>query len=171
VIHMAITIKKETPEEKKQHQQLIAITLKYGIGEPDIRLRRDRMERNTRKPVTETEAAFSLLTELVSVVDTVQEKVSLYFGMAEVVHLRGEDPSPPLKAMHHTELKTFKDIGFRLVRVEVSKDACASCKKLAGKVIPIDEAMKGELLPHRGCKHDPRAGGGLCRCRFLAEFG
>ena len=168
---MAITIKKETPEEKKIHQQLIAITQKYGFGEPDIRVRRDRLERSSKKPVSEFEAAFTLLMELVSAVDTVHEKVALYYGMAEVVHLRGEDPSQPLKAMHQTELKTFKDIGFRLARVEVSKDACASCKKLAGKVIPIEEAMKGELLPHRACKHDVKAGGGLCRCRFLAEFG
>ena len=51
--NMAITIKKESPEEKKIHQQLIAITLKYGFGEPDIRLRRDRLERSTRKPVSE----------------------------------------------------------------------------------------------------------------------
>ena len=169
--NMAITIKKESPEEKKIHQQLIAITLKYGFGEPDIRLRRDRLERSTRKPVSEFEAAFTLLQELVSAVDTVHEKVALYFGMAEVVHLRGEDPAQPLKAMHQTELKTFKDMGFRLVRVEVSKDACPACKKIAGTVIAIDEAVKGELLPHRACKHDARTGGGLCRCRFLAEFG
>ena len=33
---MAITIKTETPEEKKRHKELIAITLKFGSGEPDV---------------------------------------------------------------------------------------------------------------------------------------
>jgi hypothetical protein len=168
---MAITIKKESPAEKKKHQDLIAITLKYGFGEPDIRLRRDRLERSGKRPVTEIEAAFSLLTELVSAMDTVHEKVTLYFGMAEVVHLHGEDPSQPLLAMHQTELTTYRDLGFTLARVEVSKDACPACRKNAGKVVPIEDALKGNVLPHQACKHDVKGRSGLCRCRFLAEFG
>jgi hypothetical protein len=168
---MAITIKTETPAEKKAHKELVGIMMKYGFGEPDLRIRRERMERSTKRPVNEVEAAFTLLNELVSSADSVQEKVSLYFGMAEILHLRGEDPSPALTALHQTELTTFKEIGFRLVRVEPSKDACPECKKLSGKVVPIEEALKGTVLPHRACKHDVRMKVGLCRCRFLAEFG
>jgi len=171
VIDMAITIKSETPAEKKAHKELVAITLKFGFGEPDLRLRRDRLERSLKRPVEEIEGAFTLLSELLTTADTVHEKVALFFGMAEIIHLRGEDPSQPLLAMHQTELATFKEIGFRLVRVEVSKDACPECKKISGKIVPIEEAMKGGVLPHRACKHDVRRGGGLCRCRFLAEFG
>jgi hypothetical protein len=168
---MAITIKTETPEEKKAHKDLIAIMMKYGFGEPDLRLRRDRMERSMKRPVNEFEAAFGLLSEIASSADAVQDKVSLFFGMAEILHLHGEDPSPPLMAMHNTEISTFKEIGFRLVRVETSKDACPECRKISGKVVTIDEAMKGGVLPHRPCKHDVKKGGGLCRCRFFAEFG
>ena len=168
---MAITIKTETPEEKKIHKELIAITLRFGFGEPDVRLRKDRLERSTKHPVEEMEAAFSLLAELLNNADTVHEKIPLFFGMAEIVHLRGEDPSQPLKAMHQAELTTFKDIGFRLVRVDASKDACTECKKMAEKVFTIEEAMKGNVLPHRTCKHDVRGAFSLCRCRFLAEFG
>ena len=91
--------------------------------------------------------------------------------MAEIVHLRGEDPLQPLMAMHQAELTTFKDIGFRLVRVDTTKDACTECKKIAEKVFTIEEAMKGNVLPHRTCKHDVKGVSGLCRCRFLAEFG
>ena len=168
---MAITIKTETPAEKKAHKELVAITLKFGFGEPDLRLRRDRLERGMKRPVEEIEAAFTLLSELLSTADSVHEKVALYFGMAEIIHLRGDDPSQPLVAMHQTEVTTFKEIGFRLVRVEASKDACPECKKLSGKVVSVEDAMKGGILPHRACKHDVRRGGGLCRCRFLAEFG
>jgi hypothetical protein len=167
---MAITIKTQTPAEKKTHKELVAIMMKYGFGEPDLRLRRDRMERSMKRQVNEFEAAFGLLGEIVSSSDSVQDKVSLFFGMAEVLHIQGLDPSQPLMAMHNTELATFKEIGFRLVRVESSKDACGECKKISGKVVPLEEAMKGGVLPHRSCKHDVRKGG-LCRCRFLAEFG
>lgn len=167
---MAITIKTQTPAEKKAHKELVAIMMKYGFGEPDLRLRRDRMERSMKRQVNEFEAAFGLLGEIVSSSDSVQDKVSLFFGMAEVLHIQGLDPSQPLMAMHNTELATFKEIGFRLVRVESSKDACVECKKISGKVVPLEEAMKGGVLPHRSCKHDVRKGG-LCRCRFLAEFG
>jgi hypothetical protein len=59
-----------------------------------------------------------------------------------------------LMAMHQAELTTFKDIGFRLVRVDTTKDACTECKKIAEKVFTIEEAMKGNVLPHRACKHD-----------------
>jgi hypothetical protein len=45
---MAITIRTETPEEKKMHKELIAITLRFGFGEPDVRLRKDRLERSTK---------------------------------------------------------------------------------------------------------------------------
>jgi hypothetical protein len=168
---MAITIKKTTPEEKKTHQELLSITLRFGFAEPDLRLRKDRMERSMRRPVDEIEAALSLLNEIASSADAVQDKVSLYLGMAEILHIRGEDPSQPLMVMHKTELATFKEIGFRLVRVEASKDACAQCRKISGLVVPIEEAMRGGVLPHRSCKHDVRKGSGLCRCRFLAEFG
>ena len=168
---MAITIRTETPEEKKRHKELIAITLKFGFGEPDVRLRKERLERSTKHPVEEMEAAFSLLAELLTNANTEQEKIPLFFGMAEIIHLRGEDPTQPLRAMHQAEMTTFKDIGFRLVRVDVSKDACAECKKMAEKVFTIEEAMKGNVLPHKTCKHDVRGAFGLCRCRFLAEFG
>ncbi|HEY3420225.1 MAG TPA: hypothetical protein VGK23_06695 [Methanomassiliicoccales archaeon] len=168
---MAITIKTQTPAEKKEHKELVAVMMKFGFGEPDLRLRRDRMERSMKRPVNEVEASLSLLEEILSSADSVQEKVSLFFGMAEIFHLTGKDPSPPLSAMHKTELSTFKEIGFRMVRVEASKDACPECKKLSGKVVAIEDALKGGVLPHRACKHDVRKGTGLCRCRFLAEFG
>jgi hypothetical protein len=171
VSSMAITIKTETPEEKKMHKELIAITQRFGFGEPDVRLRKDRLERSTKHPVEEMEAAFSLVAELLNNAETAPEKIPLFFGMAEIIHLRGEEPSQPLKALHHTELTTFKDIGFRLVRVDTAKDACIECKKMAEKVFTIEEAMKGNVLPHQACKHDVKGVSGLCRCRFLAEFG
>jgi hypothetical protein len=168
---MAITIKTETAAEKKAHKELVGVTMRFGFGEPDLRLRKERLERSSKRPVDEMEAAFTLLSELLTNADNVQEKVDLYFGMAEILHIRGEDPMQPLWAIHQTELTTFKDIGFLRVRVETSKDACPECKKLAGKVFTIEEALSGQPLPHRGCKHDIKGKGGLCRCRFLAEFG
>jgi hypothetical protein len=163
--------KKTVPPATNDHKELIAITLKYGFGEPDVRLRKDRLERSTNHPVEEIEAAFSLLSELLTTAENVHERVALYFGLAEIVHLRGEDPVQPLRALHQTELETYKELGFRLVRVEASKDACAECQKLSGMVVPIEEALSQSPLPHRNCKHDLRKGRGLCRCRFLAEFG
>jgi len=167
---MTVT-KKTVPPATNDHKELIAITLRFGFGEPDVRLRKDRLERSTQHPVEEIEAAFSLLSELLTTAENVHERVALYFGLAEIVHLRGEDPLQPLRALHQTELETFKDLGFRLVRVETAKDACAECKKLSGMVVPIEEALSQSPLPHRACKHDLRKGRGLCRCRFLAEFG
>ena len=166
-----MTLTKKTVPVTDEHRELIAITQKFGFGEPDVSLRKDRLERSMKRPVEEVQAAFSLLSELLTTADTVYEKVALYFGMAEIVHLRGEDPAQPLLAMHQTELNTFKDLGFRLVRVETAKDACAECKKLSGTVISIEEALSRNLLPHRTCRHELRKGRGLCRCRFLAEFG
>jgi len=168
---MAITIKTQTPEEKKLHKELVAVMMKFGFGEPDLRLRRDRMERSSKRPVSEVEASFDLLNEIQASADAIQDKVALLFGMGEILHLSGKDPSPPLIGMHKIEISTYKEIGFRLVRVEAAKDACAECKKLSGKVVTIEEAMKGGVLPHRACKHDVKKGGGLCRCRFFAEFG
>jgi hypothetical protein len=168
---MATTKRTVPAPANDEHRALIDISLRYGFGEPDVRLRKDRMERSMKRPVDEIEAVFSLLSELLTTAETVQEKVSLYFGMAEIIHLRGEDPTQPLMALHQTELTTFKDLGFRLVRVETSKDACPECKKLSGMVVSIEEALSSNVLPHRACRHDARKGRGLCRCRFLAEFG
>ena len=134
---MAIAKKTTQAETSDEHGQLLAITLKYGFGEPDLRLRRDRLERSTKHPVDEIEAAFSLLSELLNTAETVQEKVALYFGMAEIIHLKGDDPKQPLLAIHQTEVGTFKELGFRLVRVETLKDACPECQKLSGKVFSI----------------------------------
>jgi hypothetical protein len=170
-VNMMATKKTAAAPASDEHSALIKISLKYGFGEPDVRLRKDRMERSMKRPVGEIEAAFSLLSELLTTVETVQDKVSLYFGMAEIIHLQGEDTTQPLLAMHQTELVTFKDLGFRLVRVDTVKDACPECKKISGKVVTIDEAFSGNILPHRACKHDAKKGRGLCRCRFLAEFG
>ncbi|MGD0817804.1 MAG: hypothetical protein ABR986_05320 [Methanomassiliicoccales archaeon] len=168
---MASTKRTAPVAANDEHKELVGITLRYGFGEPDLRLRKDRLERSMKHPVEEIEAAFSLLSELLTTAETVHEKVALYFGMAEIVHLRGDDPTQPLLAIHQTDLETFKELGFRLVRLETSKDACPECKKLSGKVISIEEALSSNPLPHRACKHDIRRGRGLCRCRFLAEFG
>jgi hypothetical protein len=168
---MAIPKKTAPPAMNDQHRELLAITLKYGFGEPDLRIRKDRLERSTKHPVEEMEAAFSLLSELLNTAENVQEKVALYFGMAEIIHLKGDDPKQPLLALHQTEVGTFKELGFRLVRVEALKDACPECQKLSGKVYSIEEVMNRNPLPHRACAHDLKRGVGLCRCRFLAEFG
>jgi hypothetical protein len=171
-VNQMTTTKKAVPPSKTyDHNELITIALKYGFGEPDVRLRKERLERSTKHPVEEAEAAFSLLIELLNTAETVQEKVALLFGLAEIVHLRGEDPTQPLTAIHQTELGTYKELGFRLVRVETSKDACSECKKSSGMVMSIEEALSSNPLPHQNCKHDVRNGKALCRCRFYAEFG
>lgn len=164
--------KKTAPSTKiDEHQVLLGITLRFGFGEPDLRLRKDRLERSTKRPVEEIEAAFSLLSELLNTAETVQEKVAFYYGMAEIIHLKGADPRQPLLAIHQTEVGTFKELGFRLVRVETQKDACPECQKLSGKIFSIEEAMNRNPLPHSACTHDLKRGVGLCRCHFLAEFG
>jgi hypothetical protein len=148
---MATKKKTTVAPSNDDHHKLIKITLRYGFGEPDLRLRKDRLERGMKRPVDEFEAAFSLFSELLNQTETVHEKVALYFGMAEIVHLHGEDPSRPLIAMHQIDLSTFKDLGFRLVRVESAKDACPECKKISGRIITIEEALASNQLPHRAC--------------------
>ncbi len=57
-------------------------------------------------------------------------------------------------------LKSFKDIGFEKVEVEVAKDACPVCRRMAGKRFRIEEAAEEQATPNpcHDCSTEGRRG-------------
>jgi hypothetical protein len=92
--------------------------------------------------------------------------------MAELVREEGKDQEPYLEeyrkyivGWRRTEAMGYKDAGYTHVLVETRNDdlMCEGCKELTKSPIPVDEAIRDELLP-RKCTNE------VCRCWYRSDL-
>ena len=63
-----------------------------------------------------------------------------------------------------------KPFGERKVKIITALDkSCSNCRKLHGKILTVDKALKLNLLPCKKCKHEinPKTKIGWCRCVYV----
>lgn len=86
----------------------------------------------------------------------------------------GQDSLPAKREALRLELEGLRAAG--ISTVEITTDdfppfsrprACRECKKLAGKKMPIAQALALMPLPHATCTRGMGKGAGWCRCGFL----
>lgn len=76
---------------------------------------------------------------------------SLYFYMEHVRFSQGKTTNQFTKRKLYFDLLQKKEDGNSLVIIMSSYDSCEACKKLDGKEFDIDEAIKNQPFPPKGC--------------------
>ncbi|MGI9534742.1 MAG: hypothetical protein ACR2NW_07310 [Thermodesulfobacteriota bacterium] len=96
---------------------------------------------------------------------TVYEKLSAFIAVED-----RDNPLETLRSIHRLNLRQLSRIGTSKVRIKnCGEGGCKECKKLNGKIIDINEALKNMPLPHASCSFDLyRNGHSFCRCSYVA---
>ena len=87
--------------------------------------------------------------------------------MAHIVGLEGRNPKQILAKAHEQNLLEYKSQGIKKIQIDNVNDdeICEACRKLAGKVYSIDQALK-ELPVPNNCECETG-----CRCWYSWEIG
>jgi len=99
---------------------------------------------------------------------------AIHFQQAMYLHNTGRDCKKIQQLIFDDDLREIKKSEFiKKVSISTAKEsACEHCKKLEGKIMTIDEALKTKPLPCGECsyKMSKRAKTGWCRCMYLSEI-
>lgn len=74
-----------------------------------------------------------------------------------------------LRRSKEWELKYLRQNGVERVCI-LSSTGCTECRKLDGKTMSVEEALKSMPLPHERCSYvmNPDVGKPFCRCNYTA---
>lgn len=168
--------KAKPPARKKAQFDLREESLRtlaqFYLGEMDLKMRMRQMTVATGKEPQEWVAVLEILKDNIIKTEHPDLKLKMYQGMVDLLAKVGqkEDLFTIQQIIARYNLKSFKDIGFEKVEVEVAKDACPVCRKMAGKRFRIEEAMETMPIPCHDCSTEVDAVKGYCRCRYFAVF-
>jgi hypothetical protein len=149
-------------------------TLKtYGITEEIFESHKKSLSDQWKRVVADSDIIWSLFNELL------QENMKLgdfhtlkmlYHNMAFFLDEEGQEFFGVLVERQRMELMEYKtQCGVAKVRITTSADSCPACKKLDGKVLTIQKALKTMPIPCKECTttmYSKREG--FCRCMYGA---
>ena len=164
--------KAKVPVRFDLREESLRTLSQFYLGEMDLKMRVRQMTVASGKEPEEWVATLEILKDNIIKTEHPDLKLKMYQGMADLLAKVGqkEDLFIIQQIIARYNLKSFKDIGFERVEIEVSKDACPVCRKNAGKKFRIDEAMETMPIPCHDCTTDRDAVTGYCRCRYFAIF-
>ena len=94
----------------------------------------------------------------------------IYYSQANFLVKEGKNPYEMLHESKKMELLDYKKQGLKKVEISWSGNACDSCKKLDGKTMTINKAIKSMPLPNKNCSMDVFGKGvSWCRCIYLPQ--
>ncbi len=155
-----------------QREESLRTLSQFFLGEMDLKMRMRQMSGSSGKEPQEWVAALEILKDNIIKAEHPDLKLKMYQGMVDLLAKVGQKEAlfTIQQLIARYNLKSFKDIGFEKVEVEVSKDACPACRKMAGKKFSIAEAMETMPIPCHDCGTEVDAVKGYCRCRYYAVF-
>jgi hypothetical protein len=158
--------------EFDQREESLRTLSQFFLGEMDLKMRMRQMSLATGKQPQEWMATLEILKDNIMKTEHPDLKLKMYQGMVDLLAKVGqkEDLFVIQQIIARYNLKSFKDIGFEKVEVEVAKDACPVCRKMAGKKFSIAEAMETMPIPCHECGTEVDTVKGYCRCRYYAVF-
>jgi len=160
---------KDVPDLRTESLRILS---QFYIGETDLGMKSRRISIAKGKEVSDPLAALELLKDRVIITEDIDLKLKMYHAIADLLSILGmkDDLQIIQEIVARVNLKSFKEMGFERVEVECAEDACPACKKMAGKRMNIDEAMKSMPIPCYECTTEKGAVQGYCRCHYFAVF-
>jgi len=165
-------VKEAKKEELDPRTESLRMLGKFYMGDMDLRMKEKQMAVTQGREVPVWMAALELLKDRVIKTEDPDLKLKMYEAMVDMLALLGqkEDLQTILEIIARYNLKGFKEMGFEKVEIECAKDACPTCRKMAGKRFKIDEAASTMPLPCKECTTRKDEVQGHCRCRYFAVF-
>jgi len=160
------------PAQFDLREESLRTLSQFYLGEMDLKMRMRQMSIASGQEPPEWMAALEILKDNIIKTEHPDLKLKMYQGMVDLLAKVGqkEDLFVIQQIIARYNLKSFKDIGFAKVEIEVAKDACPVCRKMAGKRFGIEEAMETMPIPCHDCGTEVDAVEGYCRCRYFAVF-
>jgi hypothetical protein len=155
-----------------QREESLRTLAQFYLGEMDLKMRMRQMTIASGKEPPEWMATLEILKDSIIKTEHPDLKLKMYQGMVDLLAKVGqkEDLFIIQQVIARYNLKSFKDMGFERVEVEVAKDACPVCRKMAGKRFRIEEAKESMPIPCHDCSTEVDEVKGYCRCRYFAVF-
>ena len=136
----------------------------WGVTLREFDKHRAKLTEELGRQATVNEAAWGLLHQLAKDLRHHCGQRVVFAEMAHLARVEGQDPNPHVAEALRAELRALKKDGFyRTVQVLVHDDdaTCATCRELADKIFPLDEALAQMPIPAIcQSKHG-------CRCTYL----
>lgn len=163
-------LKKKTQFD--QREESLRTLAQFYLGEMDLKMRMRQMTIASGTEPPEWMATLEILKDSIIKTEHPDLKLKMYQGIVDLLAKVGqqEDLFIIQQVIARYNLKSFKDMGFEKVEVEVAKDACPVCRKMAGKRFRIEEAMESMPIPCHDCTTEVDEVKGYCRCRYFAVF-
>ncbi|MBU1197029.1 hypothetical protein KJ765_00800 [Candidatus Micrarchaeota archaeon] len=99
-----------------------------------------------------------------------QKLSSVYYSMALLLDKEGKDAFTIRQQSAKWGLHRYLAAGLvQDVQILSARDSCPQCKKLEGKVFPLEEALQKLPVPSRACSRPlHQKTRGFCRCTYVA---
>jgi len=140
--------------------------VKFGITREDFFKRKEELYNKSKIKDNDNDVFWSLCNELLIKNASDYNKLrTIYYSMAIFLHQEGKDNFILLQESARATLNQF-NLSDLEVNVEINgcSDSCENCKKMNGKIIPMDEAYSALPIPCKACTHSI----GFCRCFYSA---
>jgi hypothetical protein len=141
-----------------------------GLSEDMLNRREHEMLAKTRVRPMKSAVIMSLFNETILGLKDFNEMERRYHDLAIILNKGGEDCFHILQAAAKTKLAAYKAEGVKKVSVFASQN-CEACKKVDGKVMTIEEALKTMPIPLKDCPNHPyNENLSFCICGFEPEY-
>jgi hypothetical protein len=157
--------------ELRFKRKWLAYLVQYGVREIDFDNQRKKLRSTYGQNPGGGDLVWSLFQGALHAAiksGDVGELQMLYLDMALFLYEEGREFFVPLQQSLRMDVLYYKEHGFKgKLQIRVSDDCCQACRKLAGDIFTLDEALEQMPIPCKECTRQ-RYGGrpGWCRCQY-----
>jgi len=161
--------RKEEREEQRRKRDIEDACEKFGFSLTDYQKREKKFSKKMRgtKP-SQVDVILSLFNEKVSKSKSIEGLSNYYYSMALFLNKNEKEFFHFLQLSAKMKLKELKAEGWKKTEILTSgKHSCPSCRKLEGKILSIEKALKTMPIPNKECSeplYDESRG--FCRCEY-----
>jgi len=162
-----------TTEESAQVMDWLELLEHYGITKRDFLSQKRRLSKKFGTKAADRDVISSLFNDLIirhARAADFRTAALIYRNMATFKEEEGKNPFQLLQQASRMELMDYKQSGCTKVEITTCNDnyVCPSCRKLAGKVFDINDALEALPIPNRECTTDLEyRSHGYCRCSYI----
>lgn len=141
---------------------------RFGITETDFFTKKTHLTSKFGKQINSADIAWGLYNDIITKERDLQLASQLYRDMALFLNKLGKPCFSLLQQGQKAELKSMKRMRWaKIVQIKSSGNSCPACRRLAGKVFSITQALKTMPIPCEECTYKLQGGQhGFCRCYY-----
>ncbi|OGP59386.1 MAG: hypothetical protein A2V67_12625 [Deltaproteobacteria bacterium RBG_13_61_14] len=142
---------------------------KMGLTEEKLKRRENELLAKMGVQPQKIFVILSVFNETILKVKNLNEKCERYLSLADILRKGGEDTFHILQIAVKAKLAALRKDGFINVSI-IASGMCERCKKVDGKVLSIEQALKTMPIPIRECQNRGEDENyGYCICEYYPE--